>query len=39
MGVLDFAEVDAEALLEKDNRVAEEFDAKRFVENRLGARA
>jgi 1,2-phenylacetyl-CoA epoxidase catalytic subunit len=35
MGVLDLADVDAEALLEKDNRVAEEFDAQRFVDNRL----
>jgi hypothetical protein len=35
MGVMDFAEVDAEALLEKDNRVAEEFDARRIVEQRL----
>ena len=37
MGVLDLAEVDAEALLDKDNRVAEEFDAQRVVDNRLGA--
>jgi hypothetical protein len=37
MGVMDFADTDAEALLEKDNRVAEEFDARRFVEKRLGA--
>jgi len=29
MGVLGFAEVDAEALLENDNRVAQEFDAGR----------
>ena len=36
MGVLDFAEVDAESLLDKDNRVAEEFDARRVVESRLG---
>jgi hypothetical protein len=35
MGVLDFAEVDAEGLLERDNRVAEEFDAKRFVDAAL----
>jgi hypothetical protein len=35
MGVLELAEVDAEALLDKDNRVAEEFDAKRIVEARL----
>jgi 1,2-phenylacetyl-CoA epoxidase catalytic subunit len=36
MGVLDLAEVDAEALLDRDNRVAEEFDARRVVESRLG---
>ena len=35
MGVLDLAEVDAEALLDKDNRVAEDFDAKRVIDNRL----
>jgi hypothetical protein len=35
MGVMQFAEVDSEALLEKDNRVAEEFDARRVVEGRL----
>ena len=35
MGVLDLAEVDAEALLDRDNRVAEEFDARRAVESRL----
>src|SRR5215813_13799045 len=29
MGVLDFASIDAEALLDNDNRVAEEFDARR----------
>ena len=29
MGVLDFATIDAEALLENDGRVAEEFDARR----------
>jgi 1,2-phenylacetyl-CoA epoxidase catalytic subunit len=29
MGVLDFATIDAEALLENDARVAEEFDARR----------
>ncbi len=31
MGALEFAAVDSEALLEEDNRVAEEFDAQRFV--------
>ena len=29
MGVLDFANIDAEALLENDAKVAEEFDARR----------
>jgi len=29
MGVLDFASIDAEAMLDNDNRVAEEFDARR----------
>ena len=29
MGVLDFATIDAEALLENDAKVAEEFDARR----------
>jgi len=29
MGVLDFASIDAEATLDNDNRVAEEFDARR----------
>ena len=28
MGVLDFAKVDAAAILENDNKVAEEFDAR-----------
>jgi len=36
MGVLEFADVDTAALLENDNRVAEEFDAKRFVKRQLG---
>ncbi len=31
MGVLGYAEIDAAALLENDNRVAEEFDAKQRV--------
>ena len=37
MGVMEFAQVDAEALLDNDNRVAAEFDARRFVQNALGA--
>ena len=36
MGVLEFAEVDGAAMLENDNRVAEEFDARKFVENQVG---
>src|SRR6184192_768061 len=31
MGALEFADVDSDAQLEQDNRVAEEFDAGRFV--------
>ena len=37
MGVMEFAQVDAQAILENDARVAEEFDAKMFVEKALGA--
>jgi hypothetical protein len=37
MGVMEFAEVDAAAILDNDNRVAEEFDAKQFVRQQLGA--
>jgi hypothetical protein len=36
MGVMEFAETDAAAILENDNRVAEEFDAKQFVGQQLG---
>src|SRR6476660_955201 len=36
MGVMEFAEVDAAAILDHDNRVAEEFDAKQFVRQQLG---
>jgi hypothetical protein len=35
MGVMEFATLDAQAMLENDNRVAEEFDAKRFVAQAL----
>jgi hypothetical protein len=35
MGVMEFASVDAQAMLDNDNRVAEEFDAKRFVTDAL----
>ncbi len=31
MGVMGFAETDAQAMLDNDNRVAEQFDAKRRV--------
>ena len=37
MGVMEFAQVDAQAMLENDGRVAEEFDAKMFVEKALSA--
>jgi hypothetical protein len=33
---MEFAEVDAAAILDNDNRVAEEFDAKQFVREQLG---
>src|SRR4030095_14533175 len=36
MGVMEFAAVDAQAMLENDGRVAEEFDAKMFVDKALG---
>ncbi|HET8530049.1 MAG TPA: diiron oxygenase, partial [Methylomirabilota bacterium] len=35
MGVLEYADVDSAAILENDNRVAEEFDAKQFVQQSL----
>jgi hypothetical protein len=35
MGAIEFAEVDAEALLENDQRVAAEFDAGRFLQQSL----
>jgi hypothetical protein len=35
MGVMEFAQVDAAAILENDNRVAQEFDARRVVGERL----
>jgi hypothetical protein len=35
MGAIEFADIDAEALLENDEKVAEEFDAKRFVREAL----
>ncbi|HEY0478451.1 MAG TPA: ferritin-like domain-containing protein [Kofleriaceae bacterium] len=36
MGVLAYADVDSVAILENDNRVAEEFDAQQFVQRQLG---
>ena len=35
MGAIEFADIDSEALLDNDNRVAEEFDAKRYVAETL----
>src|SRR5688500_3828381 len=35
MGVMEFATIDAQAMLDNDSRVAEEFDAKRFVAQAL----
>ena len=37
MGVMEFATLDAQAMLDNDNRVAEDFDAKRFVAQALAA--
>jgi len=37
MGVMEFAEVDAQVMLDNDHRVAEEFDAKRVVQEALAA--
>jgi hypothetical protein len=36
MGAIEFADVDTDVLLEHDQRVAEEFDAKRFVQPSIG---
>ena len=36
MGAIEFAEIDSDALLEQDNRVAEDFDAGLFVRKALG---
>jgi hypothetical protein len=35
MGAIEFADVDSQAMLEQDQRVAEEFDAGRFVREAL----
>lgn len=37
LGVMEFAQVDAAAMLENDNRLAQEFDARRVVTERLGS--
>ena len=37
MGVMEFAKIDAAALLADDNRVAEEFDARQFVTQSIAA--
>jgi len=37
MGVLDYAQVDAAAMLENDSRVADDFDAKNFPPDRFRA--
>ena len=37
MGAIQFAELDAKSMLDNDQRVAEEFDAKRHVEQALAA--
>jgi hypothetical protein len=37
MGAIEFAQTDAEAMLENDQRVAEEFDAGRYVQQGLPA--
>ena len=36
MGAIEFADIDSDALLDQDNRVAEEFDAGVFVRKSLG---
>jgi hypothetical protein len=35
MGAIEFADIDSQAVLEQDQRVAEEFDAGRFVREAL----
>jgi hypothetical protein len=35
MGAIEFAEIDSDALLEQDNRVAQEFDAGAFVQRSI----
>jgi len=37
MGVIQFSEVDAEALLDADNKVAEDFDAEQYINDGLAA--
>ena len=36
MGAIELADVDSEAVLEEDQRVAEQFDARRFVRDSIG---
>jgi hypothetical protein len=36
MGVLEYADIDSSAILADDNRAADEFDAKQFVQQQLG---
>jgi hypothetical protein len=36
MGAIEFADIDSQAVLEQDQRVAEEFDAGRFVRESIG---
>ncbi len=38
LGAMKFADRDSAAMLEEDNRIAEEFDAKRFVDAALASR-
>ena len=38
VGVVEYAEIDSAAMLENDNRVAEEFDAKQFVHQQLATK-
>jgi hypothetical protein len=37
MGVMEYAKIDVEKLIGNDMKVAEDFDAKKFVNNALAA--
>jgi hypothetical protein len=37
MGVMEYAKIDVEKLIGNDMKVAEDFDAKKFVKNALAA--